>query len=144
MAKFEQTSCSQCGGEFGPGDSGYSHCQDHGPKMLKGEGERVVIEKTRVRRSCGYCGEPAFYQNTYLADGDTGARNNPASSAYRKDDLSWCSDFDDYLCPDCHQANETDNVPDGHGWCSTFQVDRFPHMFLRWDERELETEKAIS
>jgi hypothetical protein len=27
--KFEKTFCSQCGGEFGPGDSGYSHCVDH-------------------------------------------------------------------------------------------------------------------
>ena len=23
------TSCSQCGAEFGPGDSGYSHCSTH-------------------------------------------------------------------------------------------------------------------
>ncbi len=29
MAKFQKTFCSQCGGEFGPGESGYSHCQDH-------------------------------------------------------------------------------------------------------------------
>lgn len=28
-SKFEQTFCSQCGGSFGPGDSGYSHCVDH-------------------------------------------------------------------------------------------------------------------
>jgi hypothetical protein len=27
--KFPQTSCSQCGEDFGPGDSGYSHCRDH-------------------------------------------------------------------------------------------------------------------
>jgi hypothetical protein len=27
--KFDKTFCSQCGGEFGPGDSGYSHCVDH-------------------------------------------------------------------------------------------------------------------
>lgn len=27
--KFAKTFCSQCGGEFGPGDSGYSHCVDH-------------------------------------------------------------------------------------------------------------------
>lgn len=29
MSKFEKTYCSQCGSEFGPGDSGYSHCSDH-------------------------------------------------------------------------------------------------------------------
>ena len=27
--KFQETFCSQCGGKFGPGDSGYSHCLDH-------------------------------------------------------------------------------------------------------------------
>lgn len=27
--KFPKTYCSQCGGEFGPGDGGYSHCRDH-------------------------------------------------------------------------------------------------------------------
>lgn len=27
--KFQVTYCSQCGGEFGPGNSGYSHCADH-------------------------------------------------------------------------------------------------------------------
>jgi hypothetical protein len=28
-SRFPNTYCSQCGGEFGPGDHGYSHCQDH-------------------------------------------------------------------------------------------------------------------
>jgi len=27
--KFERTYCSSCGGEFGPRDSGFSHCSDH-------------------------------------------------------------------------------------------------------------------
>jgi hypothetical protein len=26
---FTKVYCSQCGGEFGPRDSGYSHCSDH-------------------------------------------------------------------------------------------------------------------
>lgn len=26
---FAETSCSQCGGRFGPGNSGFSHCRDH-------------------------------------------------------------------------------------------------------------------
>ena len=29
ICKFQNTFCSQCGKEFGPGDSGYSHCKDH-------------------------------------------------------------------------------------------------------------------
>ena len=28
--RFPETSCSQCGGSFGPGDHGYSDCRDHG------------------------------------------------------------------------------------------------------------------
>lgn len=27
--RFAKTYCSQCGQEFGPGDSGYSHCDQH-------------------------------------------------------------------------------------------------------------------
>jgi hypothetical protein len=27
--RFEKTYCSSCGGEFGPGEHGYSHCSDH-------------------------------------------------------------------------------------------------------------------
>ena len=26
---FPETSCSQCGGSFGPGTHGFSHCADH-------------------------------------------------------------------------------------------------------------------
>jgi hypothetical protein len=32
--RFDKTYCSQCGGEFGPGNSGYSHCQDHRKPVL--------------------------------------------------------------------------------------------------------------
>jgi len=27
--KFPVVTCSQCGGEFGPGDHGFSHCENH-------------------------------------------------------------------------------------------------------------------
>ena len=30
--RFQKTFCSQCGGTFGPGDSGYSHCISRSPK----------------------------------------------------------------------------------------------------------------
>jgi len=33
MPKFQETSCSQCGHTFGPGDSGYSHCDQHANDM---------------------------------------------------------------------------------------------------------------
>jgi hypothetical protein len=31
--RFREVTCSQCGCEFGPGDSGYSHCVDHRLKV---------------------------------------------------------------------------------------------------------------
>lgn len=108
---------------------------------LPGEGDVKIVRKERVRRDCDYCGAPAFYKNTYLNDGGSDARRNPSSSAYGKDDCTWCSDHDDFLCPECHSRNETGNVPPGYGWCSTFQVDRLPHLFLTWRETDI-TEQA--
>jgi hypothetical protein len=35
-ARFANTSCSQCGGEFGPGDHGYSHCENHATRPMHG------------------------------------------------------------------------------------------------------------
>lgn len=29
VPRFPETFCSQCGCSFGPGNSGFSHCQDH-------------------------------------------------------------------------------------------------------------------
>lgn len=31
MPQYKKTFCSQCGAEFGPGDHGYSHCDQHQP-----------------------------------------------------------------------------------------------------------------
>lgn len=43
--KFPITHCSQCGGEFGPGDHGYSHCEDHAKRRaLKTEKTDTVSE----------------------------------------------------------------------------------------------------
>lgn len=41
MPKFDKTHCSQCGGEFGPGDSGFSHCDQH----------EQLSDRTAVRNS---------------------------------------------------------------------------------------------
>lgn len=105
---------------------------------LKGEGETKTILKTRVRQECESCGEPATEKHTYLDDGLTGARNNPASSAYNRDDCTWCSDWDLFLCNDCKKQECEQNLPAYHHWCSTFTVERMPHLFLYWTEKELE------
>lgn len=108
-------------------------------EKLPGEGETKVVERTRVRRECENCGEPAFYLNTYLNDADVGARRNPASRAYGRDDCTFISDHNQYLCGGCHQTVPHVGVPEGFGYCATFEaVPRFAHRFLVWEDREIE------
>ncbi len=105
---------------------------------LKGEGETETIIRTRVRRDCDNCSAPATQKRTYLNDGPTGARSNPASSAYNHDDCTWCSDYDLYVCDDCVPADYEIEVPEGYGSCSTFKLsEQFAHMFLRWNEQKI-------
>jgi hypothetical protein len=35
LPRFPKTYCSQCGREFGPGDSGFSRCSDHQAAEIK-------------------------------------------------------------------------------------------------------------
>ncbi len=109
---------------------------------LEGEGETNTVVKTRTRRECDGCGEPATHKHTYLDGGPSGARRNPTSSAYGRDDCTWCSDYDQYLCDECDRRDYEDDVPDGYHWCSTFKVDRMPHLFLYWHEREVQDAQA--
>lgn len=37
MPKFDKTFCSSCGGEFGPGDSGFSHYDQHAALVNRDE-----------------------------------------------------------------------------------------------------------
>ena len=102
---------------------------------LPGEGTTETVVKTRMRHECDVCGEPAHYKHTYLLEG---ARRNPASSAYGRDDCSWCEDESRFVCAE-HKNDRT--APNGYSWCSTFQASaRFAHMFLYW--RETKTPNA--
>ena len=58
MPKFENTFCSQCGGTFGPGDHGYSHCMDHcGHEWKIAPGDWDAAEG-RSSVECEKCGVP--------------------------------------------------------------------------------------
>ncbi len=49
---FRRTYCSQCGGEFGPSDAGFSHCSDHTPKVQRkceGDCDEHKTETRQVR-----------------------------------------------------------------------------------------------
>lgn len=93
--------------------------------LLPGEGESRTVTNTKVRRICDECGEPAHFRHSFLLPN---ARRNPASSAYGRDDCTWCSDEETFTCR-THTARDT--KPDGYEWCSTFPANaRFAHMFL--------------
>lgn len=101
------------------------------PIVLKGEGEIKIVKRRAYRIPCARCGEDAVRRHTYLL---ANARSNPASSAYRKDDCSWCSDHEEFTCLECFADNRHPSVQD-YEWCSTFSAnDRFAHMFLKWKE----------
>jgi hypothetical protein len=50
MPKFDKTYCSQCGGEFGPGDSGYSHCDQHITEQTQGSDLYSPTVKSVMRK----------------------------------------------------------------------------------------------
>lgn len=57
--RFPKTYCSQCGGEFGPGDHGYSHCANHSnaaraireaPTDIQSFIDDAIIELTKLKQ----------------------------------------------------------------------------------------------
>lgn len=99
--------------------------------VLKGEGEIKFVKRRAVRIPCAQCGEDAVRRHSYLLPN---ARRNPASSAYGGDDVSWCSDHDEFTCLACFPEGKHPTV-EGYEWCSLFSAsDRFAHMFLKWKE----------
>jgi len=103
------------------------------------EGDVRIVTQKFCRHECETCGEPATKEHTYLMPN---ARNNPASSGYGKDDISWCSDFKLFSCDDCSEKNREENVPDGYRWVATFSFERFEHLFFFWND--ISTEQVNS
>ena len=74
--KFSQVSCSQCGRTFGPGDHGYSHCDNHrewdsAPVMVMDEMQKQKAMTTldylaeyqpEIAETRDDPGEPASYE----------------------------------------------------------------------------------
>ena len=83
-----------------------------------------------MERECDHCGEPAKFKLTFLLNG---ARGNPKSSAYGRDDCSWCEDECGWACAEHKEGVRTDPdyALDGMSWCATFERARnFEHLFL--------------
>jgi hypothetical protein len=97
---------------------------------LKGEGEVRFVKRTRVRHECHICGEPADYRHSFLLPN---ARRNSASSAYGRDDCSWCSDAEAFVCEEHrHSKHHPDDA--SLEWAGTFTLTTYPHMGLYWRE----------
>src|SRR5258708_31472175 len=80
------------------------------------------------QRACDECGEPAVYEQTYLLKN---ARRNPDSSAYGKDDCSYCSDTNAWACK-IHADMIRSNPPQGYEECSRFDLSKFSHRSGYW------------
>ena len=86
------------------------------------------IETTTYKwqwRECEVCGLPAYFRLAYLVDGNS--RANPASSAYGRDDCSWCSDAEAFSCRK-HEPQVRQSPPNGMKWSSTFTLKGYKSM----------------
>jgi len=43
--RFPNVTCSHCGGAFGPGDHGFSHCENHAHLMRLTDRQEMLIER---------------------------------------------------------------------------------------------------
>ena len=95
--------------------------------LLKGGGMPEIGDLKTVsyeyqQRECCVCGEPAMHRMTFLYENP---RRNPASSGYGKDDVSYCSDAEEFACEE-HPDEVRANPPQGMIWCSGFHVKKNP------------------
>jgi len=99
----------------------------HAPKV------EVRIQK-KVKRCCEWCDAKATKKLCFLTPN---YRNNPASSAYGRDDCSWCSDYEAYTCDKVECISEAkDHKPEGFIDAAVFHItsERFKHMAYAWEE----------
>ena len=94
-------------------------------------GERRITKEVCVEHVCEVCGESARHKLTFLLKN---ARYNPQSNAYGKDDCSWCSDDEMFVCDEHEKDRYKYAREKDMGWCSSFPRERFEHMFLYWQE----------
>lgn len=105
---------------------------------LKGEGDVQYVKRTRCRRDCDVCGEPADYKRGLSL---INARNNPASSGYGKDDISWCTDGEKYLC-EAHKMEFL--APTGYTNAGLWTLSTYPHLGLYWCDEIVKAESTLS
>ena len=99
-------------------------------------GDQRITKEVWVEQVCCECGESATEKQTFLFEG---ARSNPNSKAYGKDDCSWCEDDSIFTCAKHGNFGQTAQQyakNNGLLTCSVFKRERFEHMFLYWKKPE--------
>ena len=91
-------------------------------------GEVEIRKYKWLWRDCELCDRPASWRVTFLDDGYAGCRRNPSSSAYGKDDCSWCSDYEVYACKTHMREVERLNPLPNHNHCASFPLKKFKNM----------------
>lgn len=94
-------------------------------------GDIRTIKQILKWRECEGCGKPAKYRLTFLLKH---FRRNPSSTAYGKDDCSWCSDLDVFSCERCKHT--LTQAPSGYEpECCISPLKRFKHIAFYWQEQ---------
>lgn len=100
--------------------------------MLDRIGDTKTEKYVRCWHECQLCKLPARYSIAFILPN---ARSNPASTAYGRDDISWCSDDELFACKehlrDVETISEIMNKP--MKWCATFTLKSYKHMGFYWD-----------
>lgn len=78
--------------------------------------KQKIVTYQEQEQCCEECGEIATHCLTFLYEG---GRSNPASSAYGKDDCTWCADETIFAC-DSHADKIRWHPPENMKWCSDF------------------------
>lgn len=102
-------------------------------------GQTKLIRKTVVRIQCDRCEEVATNQIWFCYEN---GRNNPASSMYRRDDCTYCSDETWSLCDKCHHDNGSLRPNGMYPSAYVQYVEKNPNRFLKWKEEEVKEQLA--
>lgn len=92
-------------------------------------GERRTTTEEYRRRECYNCGEPATIRHGFLFHD---YRRNPASTAFGRNDCSYCTDAERYACGACDRTVRC--PPRGMEWASStlHKPTLNDHLFHEW------------
>ncbi len=79
--KFNTVSCSQCGSTFGPGDSGFSHCEDHGGAAMTDQTGKHTPSPWTLATALEECANR--FRKCLIASGTSDEYANIAVADYR-------------------------------------------------------------